>query len=202
MSNHHAVVETQAELAELFAQDLTSGVGRSVKHDAPGASAVKRSTSIAAWNSPTSCTCMRACPTAPTRISSIGLPRRRTPSTVCVSSSPMKTCQDKHRPGWSPGDPLLAIDTVQFVGQVVLAVARRDLETARKAAMAAVISSTNLEPVLDVVEAFRNKHFVLDSHTRTSAVIRPGALATARNRLQGTLHIGGEHYAWKPRSRQ
>ena len=33
MSNHHAVVKTQAEMAELFAQDLTSGVGRSVKHD-------------------------------------------------------------------------------------------------------------------------------------------------------------------------
>ena len=33
MSNHHAVAKTQAELAELFAQDLTCGVGRSVKHD-------------------------------------------------------------------------------------------------------------------------------------------------------------------------
>ena len=33
MSNHHAVVKTQAELAEMFAQDLTTGVGRSVKHD-------------------------------------------------------------------------------------------------------------------------------------------------------------------------
>eukprot|EP01132_Coremiostelium_polycephalum_P012736 gene12736-15566_t len=61
-----------------------------------------------------------------------------------------------------PGDPLLAIDTVQFVGQVVLAVAARDLETARKAAMAAVIEYEDLEPVLDVVEAFRKKHFVLD----------------------------------------
>ena len=33
MSNHHAVEKSQAELAELFAKDLTSGVGRSVKHD-------------------------------------------------------------------------------------------------------------------------------------------------------------------------
>jgi Xanthine dehydrogenase, molybdopterin-binding subunit B len=33
MSNHHAVEKTQAELAELFAKDLTTGVGRSVKHD-------------------------------------------------------------------------------------------------------------------------------------------------------------------------
>ena len=32
MSNHHAV-KSQAEMAELFSQDLTTGVGRSVKHD-------------------------------------------------------------------------------------------------------------------------------------------------------------------------
>jgi hypothetical protein len=55
-----------------------------------------------------------------------------------------------------PGDPLLAIDKVQFVGQPVLAVAARDLETARKAAMAAIIEYEDLEPVLDVVEALRN----------------------------------------------
>ncbi len=32
MSNHH-VAKSQAEMAELFSQDLTTGVGRSVKHD-------------------------------------------------------------------------------------------------------------------------------------------------------------------------
>ena len=33
MSNPHAVEKTQAEMAELFARDLSTGVGRSVKHD-------------------------------------------------------------------------------------------------------------------------------------------------------------------------
>ena len=32
MSNHH-VAKSQAELAELFRADITTGVGRSVKHD-------------------------------------------------------------------------------------------------------------------------------------------------------------------------
>ena len=32
MSNHH-VVKSQAELAELFRADITTGVGKSVKHD-------------------------------------------------------------------------------------------------------------------------------------------------------------------------
>ena len=32
MSNHHAV-KSQAEMAALFSQDLTTGVGRSLKHD-------------------------------------------------------------------------------------------------------------------------------------------------------------------------
>jgi len=92
-----------------------------------------------------------------------------------------------------PGDPLLAIDTVQFVGQVVLAVAARDLETARKAALAAVIEYEDLEPVLDVVEAYRNQHFVLDSHTHQRGDSAT-ALTAAKHRIQGTLHIGGQEH--------
>ena len=92
-----------------------------------------------------------------------------------------------------PGDPLLAIDTVQYVGQPVLAVAAKDLETARKAAMAAIIEYEDLEPVLDVVEALRKRHFVLDSHTHKRGDSAT-ALATAEHRIQGTLHIGGQEH--------
>ncbi|MGZ3014936.1 hypothetical protein AAER19_33225, partial [Pseudomonas aeruginosa] len=62
------------------------------------------------------------------------------------------------------GDPLLADGKVEYVGQMVLAVAADSLETARKAAMAAIVEYEDLEPVLDVVEALRKRHFVLDSH--------------------------------------
>jgi xanthine dehydrogenase large subunit len=69
------------------------------------------------------------------------------------------------------GDPLLAIDKVEFFGQPVLAVAARDLETARRAAMAAIIEYEDLEPVLDVVEALR-KSTSCSTATPTSAAIR------------------------------
>ncbi|MFF7707813.1 xanthine dehydrogenase molybdopterin binding subunit [Pseudomonas sp. NPDC007930] len=92
-----------------------------------------------------------------------------------------------------PGDPLLAIDTVEYVGQPVLAVAATDLATARAAAMAAIIEYQDLEPVLDVVEALRKRHFVLASHTHQRGDSAT-ALASAPHRLQGTLHIGGQEH--------
>jgi xanthine dehydrogenase large subunit len=53
------------------------------------------------------------------------------------------------------GDRILADGKVEYVGQVVLAVGANSLETARKAAMAAIIEYQDLEPVLDVVDAPR-----------------------------------------------
>lgn len=61
--------------------------------------------------------------------------------------------------------------------------AASDLDTARKAAMAAVIEYEDLEPVLDVVEALRKKHFVLDSHTHQRGDAST-ALSQATHRLQ------------------
>lgn len=91
------------------------------------------------------------------------------------------------------GDPLLADGKVEYVGQVVLAVAADSLETARKAAMAAIVEYEDLEPVLDVVEAYRKKHFVLASHTHRIGD-SASKLANAPRRLQGTLHIGGQEH--------
>ncbi|XKU39125.1 xanthine dehydrogenase molybdopterin binding subunit [Pseudomonas [fluorescens] ATCC 17400] len=195
MSNHHAVVKTQAEMATLFAQDLTSGVGRSVKHD----SAAKHVSGEAQYiddrlEFPNQLHLYaRMSDRAHARILSID-------TAPCYAFEGVRiVITHEDVPGLKdigplmPGDPLLAIDTVQFVGQVVLAVAARDLETARKAAMAAVIEYEDLEPVLDVVEAFRKKHFVLDSHTHQRGD-SAGALASAKNRIQGTLHIGGQEH--------
>ncbi|MBD1587368.1 xanthine dehydrogenase molybdopterin binding subunit [Pseudomonas typographi] len=92
-----------------------------------------------------------------------------------------------------PGDPLLAIDTVEYVGQPVLAVAASDMATARQAALAAIVEYEDLEPVLDVVQALRKRHFVLESHTHQRGDSAT-ALATAPHRLQGTLHIGGQEH--------
>jgi xanthine dehydrogenase large subunit len=194
MSNPH-VIKTQEEMATLFAQGLSTGVGRSVKHD----SADKHVTGEAIYiddrlEFPNQLhVYARLSDRAHARVLSID-------TAPCYAFEGVRIAiTHEDIPGLKdigpllPGDPLLAIDTVQFVGQPVLAVAACDLDTARRAAMAAVIEYEDLEPVLDVVEALRKRHFVLDSHTHQRGD-SAGALAAARHRLQGNLHIGGQEH--------
>jgi xanthine dehydrogenase large subunit len=194
MSNH-APQKTQAELAELFRQDLTTGVGRSVKHD----SADKHVSGEALYiddrlEFPNQLhVYARLSDRAHARILSID-------TTPCLAFEGVRiVVTHEDIPGLKdigpllPGDPLLAIDIVEFVGQPVLAVAASSLEIARQAAMAAVIEYEDLVPVLDVVEALRKKHFVLDSHTHQRGDSTT-ALASAPHRLQGSLHIGGQEH--------
>jgi xanthine dehydrogenase large subunit len=179
----------------LFQQDLTTGVGRSVKHD----SADKHVSGEAVYiddrlEFPNQLhVYARLSDRAHARILSVD-------TAPCYAFEGVRIAiTHEDIPGLKdigpllPGDPLLAIDTVEFVGQPVLAVAARDLDTARRAAMAAIIEYEDLEPVLDVVQALRDKHFVLDSHThqRGDSV---AALNSAPQRIQGTLHIGGQEH--------
>ncbi|WAH57264.1 xanthine dehydrogenase molybdopterin binding subunit [Pseudomonas silvicola] len=195
MSNHHAEPLTQAQLAERFAADLTTGVGRSVKHD----SADKHVSGEAQYiddrlEFPNQLhVYARLSDRAHARILKVD-------TAPCYAFEGVRIAiTHEDIPGLKdigpllPGDPLLAIDRVEFVGQPVVAVAARDLETARKAAMAAVIEYEDLEPVLDVVEAFRKQHYVLDSHTHKRGD-SDTALASAPHRLQGSLHIGGQEH--------
>jgi xanthine dehydrogenase large subunit len=188
-------IQTQAQLAALFAQGLSSGVGRSVKHD----SADKHVTGEAVYiddrlEFPNQLhVYARLSDRAHARI-------LRIDTAPCYAIAGVRLAiTHEDIPGLKdigallPGDPLLAIDRVEFVGQPVLAVAACDLDTARRAAMAAVIEYEDLEPVLDVVEALRKRHFVLDSHTHQRGDCAT-ALADAPHRLQGQLHIGGQEH--------
>ncbi|WP_455914245.1 xanthine dehydrogenase molybdopterin binding subunit [Pseudomonas syringae] len=194
MSNHHSA-RSQEEMVALFQQDLTTGVGRSVKHD----SADKHVSGEAIYiddrlEFPNQLhVYARLSDRAHARIVRVDV-------SPCYAFDGVRIAiTHEDIPGLKdigpllPGDPLLAIDTVEFVGQPVIAVAARDLETARKAAMAAIIEYEDLEPVLDVVQAYRNKHFVLDSHTHQRGDSST-ALASATHRIQGTLHIGGQEH--------
>ena len=189
------LIKTQEELAALFAQGLTTGVGRSVKHD----SADKHVTGEAIYiddrlEFPNQLhVYARLSDRAHARVISID-------TAPCYAIEGVRIAiTHEDIPGLKdigpllPGDPLLAIDTVEFVGQPVLAVAACDLDTARRAAMAAIIEYEDLEPVLDVVEALRKRHFVLDSHTHQRGDSAT-ALASATHRLQGNLHIGGQEH--------
>ncbi|QUE77056.1 xanthine dehydrogenase molybdopterin binding subunit [Stutzerimonas stutzeri] len=191
----HKPTKTQEEIAALFKQDLVTGVGRSVKHD----SAPKHVTGEAVYvddrlEFPNQLhVYARMSDRAHARIVRIDT----TPCYAVPGVAIAITAQDV--PGQldigavMPGDPLLADGKVEYVGQPVIAVAANSLETARKAAMAAIIEYEDLEPVIDVVDALRKKHFVLDSHTHKRGD-SSGALATAPRRLQGSLHIGGQEH--------
>ncbi len=191
----HKPTKSQEEITALFKQDLVTGVGKSVKHD----SAPKHVTGEAVYvddrlEFPNQLhVYARMSDRAHARILSIDTsPCYQIPGVAIAITA-------KDVPGQLdigavlPGDPLLADGKVEFVGQPVIAVAADSLETARKAAMAAIIEYEDLEPVLDVVDALRKQHFVLDSHTHKRGD-SASALATAPRRLQGTLHIGGQEH--------
>jgi xanthine dehydrogenase large subunit len=195
MSSHHHSVKTQAELAQLFRADITTGVGRSVKHE----SADKHVSGEAVYvddrlEFPNQLhVYARMSDRAHARILSIDTaPCYAIPGVAIVITAKDVPGQLDIGPVVA-GDPLLADGKVEYVGQVVLAVGANSLETARKAAMAAIIEYQDLEPVLDVVDALRKKHFVLDSHQHKIGD-SAAALASAPRRLQGSLHIGGQEH--------
>src|SRR3990167_5029845 len=192
MSNHH-VLKTQEELAALFRADITTGVGRSVKHE----SADKHVSGEAVYvddrlEFPNQLhVYARMSDRAHARIVRIDTaPCYAIPGVAIAITSKDVPGQLDIGPVVA-GDPLLADGKVEYVGQVVIAVGADSLETARKAAMAAIIEYEDLEPVLDVVDALRKKHFVLDSHQHKIGN-SAAELATAPRRLQGSLHIGGK----------
>ena len=193
--SEHSAPDSQARMAELFAQGLTTGVGRGVKHD----SADKHVSGEAVYiddrlEFPNQLhVYARLSDRAHARI-------LRIDTAPCYDIPGVRLAiTHEDIPGLKdigpllPGDPLLAIDKVEFVGRPVLAVAACDLDTARRAALAAVIEYEDLPPVLDVVEALRQQHFVLDSHTHQRGDSAT-ALASATHRLQGSLHIGGQEH--------
>ena len=191
----HKPTKSQEEIAALFKQDLVTGVGRSVKHD----SAPKHVTGEAVYvddrlEFPNQLhVYARMSDRAHARIVRIDTSPCYNVPGVAIAITAQDVPGQLDIGAVMPGDPLLADGMVEFVGQPVIAVAADNLETARKAAMAAIIEYEDLEPVIDVVDALRKKHFVLDSHTHKRGD-SSGALATAPRRLQGSLHIGGQEH--------
>ncbi|MBD9631390.1 xanthine dehydrogenase molybdopterin binding subunit [Pseudomonas sp. PDM19] len=191
----HKPQKSQEELTALFRADLTTGVGRSVKHE----SAPKHVSGEAIYiddrlEFPNQLhVYARMSDRAHARITKLDVsPCYQFPGVAIAITKDDVPGQLDIGPVVA-GDPLLADGKVEYVGQMVIAVAADSLETARKAAMAAIIEYEDLEPVLDVVEALRKKHFVLDSHQHKIGDSE-GQLATAPNRIQGALHIGGQEH--------
>ncbi|MGG4623639.1 xanthine dehydrogenase molybdopterin binding subunit [Serratia odorifera] len=91
------------------------------------------------------------------------------------------------------GDPLLAQDKVEYVGQVVAVVAADDAKTAWRAAQAIKVSYQPLPAQLDVRNALAQGDVVQESHCHRRGDAA-AALARARHRLQGELQVGGQEH--------
>jgi xanthine dehydrogenase large subunit len=196
MSNaSHHNTKSHEEMVAIVKHDLTTGVGKSVKHD----SAAKQVTGEAIYiddrlEFPNQLHVYARLSThAHAKITKIDV----TPCYEFEGVAIAITSEDV--PGQLdigailPGDPLLADGVVEYHGQPVIAVAADDLETARKAAMAAIIEYEALTPVLDVKEALRKKHFVTESHRQKRGDSNK-ALQAATHILEGELEIGGQEH--------
>ncbi|WP_428034313.1 xanthine dehydrogenase molybdopterin binding subunit [Amphritea sp.] len=194
MSDHKKKASYEEMLA-LTQQDLKTGVGRSVKHE----SAAKQVSGEAIYiddrlEFPNQLhVYARMADKAHARITRIDTRPCYDFPGVAIAITAEDIPGIKDIGALKPGDPLLVEDLVEYFGQPVLAVAANNHETARMAAMAAIVEYEELEPVLSVEQALNNNHFVSEPHThkRGDSV---AALASAKHRISGSVHIGGQEH--------
>ncbi|MBU2965313.1 xanthine dehydrogenase molybdopterin binding subunit [Amphritea sp. 2_MG-2023] len=195
MSNHTHKSNSHAEMLALAKQDLTTGVGRSVKHE----SAAKQVSGEAIYiddrlEFPNQLhVYIRTSDQAHARISRIDTTPCYDFPGVAIAITAKDIPGLKDIGPLKPGDPLLVEDIVEFFGQPLLAVAAGDHDTARQAAMAAIIEYEPLEPVLCVEQALQTEHFVSEPHTHKRGD-SSAALAGAKHKVSGSVHIGGQEH--------
>ena len=194
MSNHH-VQMSHDEMVALTKKDLTTGVGKSVKHD----SAAKQVTGEAVYiddrlEFPNQLHLYARLSTfAHAKITKIDVSPCYEFEGVALAITSKDVPGQLDIGAILPGDPLLADGIVEYYGQPVIAVAANDLETARKAAQAAIIEYEELPAILDVKEALAKNHFVTESHQQKRGD-SDAALKRAKHVLKGDLEIGGQEH--------
>jgi len=92
-----------------------------------------------------------------------------------------------------PGDPLLAQDCVDYIGQPLFAVAATSHDAARKAARLAKVEYQPLEAVVTAEQALERQLFVRPSQTQLRGM-PDQALATAPHRIRGEQRVGGQEH--------
>jgi xanthine dehydrogenase large subunit len=94
-----------------------------------------------------------------------------------------------------PGDPVLAIGKVEYIGQPIFAVAATSYDLARKAVTLAKIEYQELDAVLTVKDALAKQNFV-----RPPATMKRGdsdsAIAKAPHQLSGEIMVGGQEHMY------
>ncbi len=94
-----------------------------------------------------------------------------------------------------PGDPILAIGKVEYVGQPIFAVAATSYDLARKAVKLAKIDYQELEAVLTVKDALAKQHFVRPPFTMKRGD-SDSAIAGAEHQLSGEIVVGGQEHLY------
>ncbi|MBW8189798.1 xanthine dehydrogenase molybdopterin binding subunit [Neiella marina] len=91
------------------------------------------------------------------------------------------------------GDPLLAGDTVIFVGQPIFAVAATSFEAAQRAVRLADIDYQPLSPVLTIDDALAAESFVLPPHQHLQGD-PDQAIASAPHQIKGEIYVRGQEH--------
>ena len=94
-----------------------------------------------------------------------------------------------------PGDPVLAIGKVEYVGQPIFAVAATSYELARKAVKLAKIEYQTHEAVLSIKEALAKQRFVRPPMTMKRGD-SDSAIAKAKHQLSGEIAVGGQEHMY------
>ena len=94
-----------------------------------------------------------------------------------------------------PGDPVLAIGKVEFVGQPIFAVAATSHDLARKAVKLAEIEYEELEAVLTVKDALAKQNFVRPPFTMKRGD-SASAIDAAEHTLSGEITVGGQEHMY------
>ncbi|MFH0261455.1 xanthine dehydrogenase molybdopterin binding subunit [Vibrio barjaei] len=195
MSNVNHQQLTHEEMVAIVKQDLKTGVGKSVKHD----SAPKQVTGEAVYiddrlEFPNQLHVYALLSTqAHAKITKLDVSPCYEFDGVAIAITSKDVPGQLDIGAILPGDPLLADGVVEYYGQPVIAVAANDLETARKAAHAAIVEYEALPAILDVKEALAKEHFVTESHQQKRGDSQK-ALAKAKHIIEGELEIGGQEH--------
>ncbi|HBY84724.1 MAG TPA: xanthine dehydrogenase molybdopterin binding subunit, partial [Colwellia sp.] len=94
-----------------------------------------------------------------------------------------------------PGDPVLAIGKVEFIGQPLFAVAATSFDLARKAVKLAKVEYQELEAVLTVKDALAKQNFVRPPFTMKRGD-SASAIAAAEHQLSGEILVGGQEHMY------
>ena len=195
MSNHNKVKLSQQALLEKANQELKSGVGKNIKHDSAALQVAGEAVYVDdRLEYPNQLhVYARMSEFAHANIINIDLTPCYEFEGVAIAITAKDVPGELDIGAILPGDPLLADGKVEYLGQTVLAVAADSMETARKAAQAAIIEYEELPAILDVEEALAKKSFVTESHQQKRGDSEK-ALANAKHILEGSIHIGGQEH--------